>query len=272
VAPSLGGRVLDLPLLLKFTSDSEELVWHHRGNVNVVADECSALFWFSVRPLGGLEEVAFEAYREIYSVLRELLYQYPNRIWHFIPFRGESIHNEYRKFCRGRGRWFSEAAIHSFPAATLAGAESGNMEVFGVASPQSPSPFTNPRQTDPWEYYSRDIEARPLFSRGVCDQFGVRWISGTGSIRGEATVFGGDIDAQLLEIRDNLASMEVDKGIIMYAAGYCVRPQDCTLVKQFIVSVLGVPSSHVYVFSRLLCRDDLLVEIEVAILPPNREQ
>jgi enamine deaminase RidA (YjgF/YER057c/UK114 family) len=133
----------------------------------------------------------------------------------------------------------------------------------------------NPRQTPSWRYSTRYGPLPPSFSRATLIRFDERphlLIGGTASVVGEDSRHPGDVDAQLNETLQNIAS------VVSAAAGHDIEP-DAALTHLVDVRVYVTKAGlaervmrtisprfprtrTIDVVVAQICRPELLVEIE----------
>lgn len=225
-------------------------------------------------------------YERLLSALNDEGFPHPVRIWAFVP----GIHSElasgsdrYRVFNSGRYaafvRWLgsSNAFRESLPAASAVGVEGDRLEisVLGLSSPGVSA--ENPRQTPAFEYSAAHGKCPPCFSRATWAQFssgGRLLVSGTASIRGECSVHEESLELQLAESLDNLEHLlrsirepsGFSLGGVEHARVYFARSSDRTAVERHVRERLPA-AAHIEFVQALICRAELLVEIEATVLP-----
>lgn len=210
-----------------------------------------------VSPNNGIEAAANVAY----EFLLNQTSLYPVHIRNFIPDILKEVDgtNTYKRFCSARKEFYDKNDITDFPSACGVGSETEYLEVVAILSDVNPIRLSSRMQEEPSKYPS--TFGTPLFSRGsiVGDDI---FVSGTASIRGSETMFPGDVIAQLRltldAIRDIMSSQHKkleDCSVITYVKHESDIPEvSAELKKQGITSkIINVD----------ICRDDLLVEIEI---------
>lgn len=210
---------------------------------------------------------------------------HPIRIWQFIPdlhkASGQGL-DRYMVFNQGRfdafSTWFGgpESFARTLPAATAVGHDGRDLFVHFLSARDPGRPVENPRQRAAFEYSRRFGPSPPCFSRGTVfelDGAATLLIAGTASIRGEETMFAGDLEAQVTETLENLASLiraashqDPDEfggalARVTTARVYVVDPAVASIVESYLRNSLpGLRSLEV--FHALICRTGLLVEVE----------
>jgi len=184
-----------------------------------------------------------------------------------------------------------------YPSATGIGANAGGVVLECIAIDADTSlqivPLSNPQQQDA-HLYSQEVlvgapissvpkKTSPKFERAklVCDnQAGLVYVSGTASIRGQTTVGLGDVEAQTLTTIENIRELTSPENLKLagfraeseaepfsYLRVYVKHAPDIPHVKNICEKAYGqIPS--IYVVSDI-CRPELLVEIEGAVLYPS---
>lgn len=245
----------------------------------------------------GLDADRFHAaVRSAYELLRERLEgsDTPHliRVWNFIPGilapLGELEHR-YMVFNAARHEaylgWYGAAENFATRVATASGVghDGDDLLVHGLAAGRSGTPIENPRQVSSFCYSHRYGPLPPCFARATMVRLGydktVRLlVGGTASVRGEETVFVGDLGQQLDETFRNLEAL-VDAALHSAGSGpsppgpggslrryrnlrvYYRRADDRERVMRAATEAFGGLRA-VELARADLCRDGLLVEIE----------
>ena len=233
---------------------------------------------------GKLEEAAQEVYRD---VLRATAGHHLARIWNFVPAINAVTADaggleNYRAFCRGRARAFEERHGAEFaacvPAASAVGCDSPRLTVAFAATRAAPRHVENPAQMPAYDYPADYGPRSPSFARAtvVPGRGGSTvFISGTASIRGHATIAPDGLAGQLDCTLENLAGISRACGLGPHLAQgggaarffkvYLRRVEDHPFVAAILAERLFVPGDRVTYLRADICRQPLLVEIEVSL-------
>lgn len=223
-----------------------------------------------------LEAIAYESYRRLFALARDLGYPHVFRLWNFFAdiTADENGLERYALFCRGRHRALTqvlEAFEQNLPAASAIGTHVPGLMVCFLAAKSRGAQVENPRQLSAFRYPPRYAPKSPPFSRSICMAWeGVRpqlFISGTASIVGYATRHVGDFAAQATETLDNIDALLEAAGrrtlssfrlelLRVYARREVLEPE----LRGLIAARLG--PLPLLILRGELCRRDLLVEIE----------
>jgi enamine deaminase RidA (YjgF/YER057c/UK114 family) len=211
---------------------------------------------------------------------------------------GDGERQDYQVFNDTRSLYYGTADfINGYPAATGIGAGYGGIVLDFIALKDSTKlailPVKNPEQTDAHDYSQEVLvgesvvmctaKTTPKFERAKLLQEGDRYVvyvSGTASIRGEETVAIGDAEAQTSVTIENIEKLTAPENLIKNGAApgmekvnghslshcrvYIKYKEDLPEVEKVCSRYYkGIPI--VYLVSDV-CRDNLLVEIEGAVL------
>lgn len=246
--------------------------------------------------LGGLDPDAFEqyvarAYEALLSGLDAFEERHPVRLWNYVPHihqeAGEGL-NRYMRFNAGRHSAFSRRAQGDpegfgswLPTASAVG-HSGEALVVQVLCCRAPGlPLENPRQVPAYRYSRRYGPLPPSFSRATAlpaDADGglgrAVLIGGTASVVGEASRHAGDLAAQINETCRNIAAIlavaqgredadHSDEGLerVRQLRVYVVRAEDTAAITDALQARFSA-AERIEVMPALICREDLLVEVE----------
>jgi chorismate lyase/3-hydroxybenzoate synthase len=235
-------------------------------------------------PPARLHERVRDAYLSVAATLNAQQ-RHPVRFWNFVP----QIHgpagpglDRYMVFNAGRfaacEHWHGSpnAFDHTLASASGVGVFGSALAIHCLAADAAGEPVENPRQVPAYKYSRRYGPRPPCFARAtqLTRQVQGAWwllVAGTASIRGEETMYVGDIEAQTIETLDNLdallAAAEAQRGTGHARARftslriYIVRPGDLAIVRERIEERYGRVPDVEYAQAEL-CRADLLVEIE----------
>ena len=198
------------------------------------------------------------------------------RAWNFVPDILAPMSDggdRYMSFNAGRhdaftARFGAAGLASSAPAATGVGHAGGALSIHVLATAAAGRSIDNPRQTPAHRYSPRFGPLPPCFARAtrVVLPAGPRLlVAGTAAIRGEATRFANDFDAQLRLTIDNLLAVlprdECDRAptldrfesLRVYAPPMADLDAVERVLPRGVVEIEPVAA---------LCRADLLIEIE----------
>jgi len=228
-----------------------------------------------------IQQAAYDAYRALFALQRELNLPHAQRIWHWLSAvtAGSRDDERYQRFCRGRAEALDAPGhdMTTLPPATLVSSHRRGLRMHALLGDTPVAPIENPRQVSAYRY-PRDYGVRPpAFARaGIVRMAGTRYllISGTASIVGHETRHLDDVEAQAREALTNIDAVVATAGPDMDPEGnppggkrsleclkaYVRHPHDTPAVLALLRDHLpGVPLA---VLHAPLCRDDLLVEFE----------
>ena len=296
----------DLPQWVSGLVDVEGAPWREAGaglSVRAVVNDRFTLASVACREAVRLDEATFhrctaEAYRLLADELEGGCTGHLVRVWNFIPeilAPLGSLPQRYMVFNAGRFSayedWYRGRESFDRQVATASGVGhlGSDFLIHGLASAAAGIPVENPRQTPSYRYSSRYGPLPPCFARATrvrVDPARSPWllVGGTASVRGEETVFPGDLEAQAEETLCNLAAV-VAAGLGIPAPNDHGSGADL-LARYRHLRVYYVHAEHEQEVARLierpfadaevelvradLCRGDLLIEIEgVAELTPR---
>lgn len=238
-------------------------------------------FW-RADPAQDLETSARHAYATLLKLIgAHRLY----RAWNFVPRINAVEHGleNYRRFCRGRSLAFESHFGAGFrqhlSAASAVGTNDRSIAVAFLAGRETPTHFENPVQVPAFDYPPQYGPRPPSFARAtsVRTQAGEQiFISGTAAIRDHRTVGAGDLQAQLTYTFDNLrligraagAGNEIgaDAGWRRSFRVYLRHDTDLAAARARLERELVRPDDTTQFLRADICRADLLVEIEVALV------
>ena len=218
------------------------------------------------------------------------------RFWNHIPDirrTNERGLDRYMVFNAGRfaacSQWFGGPAAFDrlLPTASAVGHDGADLVVHALAGNDAGVAVENPRQVPSYRYSQRFGPRPPCFARAtVLHGAGgpLILVAGTASIRGQETVYVGDVRAQMLETFENLSVLvEAAAAAVRPIAPprppqpaqcpleplrrfrelrvYYVRERDRLTVARMVAAALP-HLEHVECVRADLCRPDLLVEVE----------
>jgi chorismate lyase/3-hydroxybenzoate synthase len=235
-----------------------------------------------------------EIYRLIERELRSRTACYPVRIWNHLPdihASGADGADRYMAFNAGRyqaySQWLGGAGDfdRTVPTASAVGHDGDDLVIHALGSRTPGIAVANPRQIAPHRYSKRFGPKPPCFARATVLPAGPQtprriFVGGTASIRGEESIYLGDLARQTQETFDNLAHLI--RAAVTESAScnglaaadaiqwlgkfrnlriYYVREADRALIEA-MVSHTFAPSCAIEYVRANLCRAELLVEIE----------
>jgi len=240
----------------------------------------------------GLEDTAArarDAFMKMEAILRcaGMTFDHVVRQWNYIESllaietAGCRGHQAYQAFNDVRTLVYEPAEFPAgYPASTGIGQAAGGVAIEFLALDAPPNvavvPFSNPRQVDAHRYSAgllvgESIEdlprkSTPKFERAKRVARGgeqVIFVSGTAAIVGERSVAPGDVAEQTRTTIENIAALIGDRRLSRLRA-YVKRTEDVATVSSICEAAFG-PIPALYVQADV-CRDDLLVELEGALV------
>ncbi len=219
------------------------------------------------------------------------------RQWNYVPGitgfieRGNKTFQNYQVFNEIRQSNYSACNFdNGYPSATGIGTGFGNFCIDFIASasnnPINIKPLSNPKQSDAYKY-SQDkligdringtLKMAPLFERAKIvedEDFNTIFISGTASITGEETIGIGNIVLQTETTIDNISELTSEikhkyDSLYTYVRAYIKYEKDLDTVKS--ICEKKFPGVKTVYLKSDICREDLLVEIETALVQKKIE-
>ncbi len=199
------------------------------------------------------------------------------RMWNFIPGINEgdaSDQDRYMRFNAARFDAFSRRhpVNHPYPPASGVGHEGRDLVLHLMAGDIRVETIDNPRQTLPEDYSKTWGLMPPVFTRSALihglEENPLLIVSGTASVRGEATMHEEDVDRQLDETIENLekllrlASPGTDEPKLDSMLVYVPEQKHLDRLRTRIENELASPATDTEYRLGKLCRKSLLVEIE----------
>jgi chorismate lyase/3-hydroxybenzoate synthase len=233
-----------------------------------------------------VSELEAETYGAYKSIGRELDTRrlHAVRFWNHIPQinqRMDDGRDRYMVFNAGRYRafcsWYGGPSEFDRQIATASGIGhlGRDLLVHCLAMEQSGSAIENPRQVAPYHYSKRFGPLPPAFARATVlkateDLPGRILVGGTASVRGEDSVYFGDLSQQLDETFVNLgalvsAARPGSNGVALshYRELRAYVPQEANFDGVITAIAQKFPTlQRLEVLRADLCRPELLVEIE----------
>jgi chorismate lyase/3-hydroxybenzoate synthase len=299
-----GTSVLDVPAWVRLRLATDRHLQHSRVDdleLTQVKARDATLLTVCCRDAVGLDADALEEqtatiYRLMASTLCAARHRYPLRFWNWLPSIHEpmdALRDRYMVFNAGRFKaycewWGGREAIPSFvPTASGVGHAGRDLVVHCLAGARPGAAIENPRQVPSFGYSRRYGPLPPCFARATLIDPELL-IGGTASIRGEQSMFPGDIESQLNETLANLSSVISAAARIASHAEAPLSDLDALAAVTSMRAYHTQPSRAGWIHTALherfpelatielvqaeLCRAELLLEIEgVAHLPSRTE-
>lgn len=277
---------------------------HRVGAVMLSETEADGLLLLSASvsravalPALTLQRRTAEAYSTILQKLSSNRAWHPVRIWNWIPDINAAMPSgidRYMVFNAGRFAAYSMyydrcgAFERSIATATAVGHDGEDLIVQMLAAIHPGISVENPRQIRSCEYSDQFGPMPPCFARATLAPKGLSdlpdlFIGGTASVRGEASMHEGNVEAQSEETLWNLAHLIAEGARLRGITGQLPAPIDlCAELRRFdSMRIFFVRSQHAEVIHKTvwpyvdhldalhlelvradICRPDLLVEIE----------
>lgn len=230
-----------------------------------------------------------QAYQAIFDAVgaRHLI-----RVWNFIPGLLDPVGASHRYLVFNAGRYdaFSKHFNGSddfpriVPTASGVGTSSDDLEIYALAADQSGRALANPRQVDSFRYSREYGWPPPCFARATAVPWpgtpeGRLLVGGTAAVRGEVTVFEGQLEAQAEETFKNLAAVVAaglgtpdldveDRSVRMdllarfrHVRTYYTLPHSRDAIAETTARIFP-HAEQIEIACAELCRGDLLIEIE----------
>lgn len=266
--------------------------WWYRGEVrysrsgDVRLAECrdytAAIVWKDTNNGLDIRELTRQSYEELIDAVRTTSHPKLVRIWNYFDDinSGDDDFEEYRRFCVGRAEAFDALDIHdeSSPTGTAIGTRNGGgLALIAIASNRDFQPVENPRQTSAFLYPRQYGPRSPKFSRGgllSLDTHDLFLISGTAAVVGHESNHPYNTSLQAEETLRNLALLcdetaslkpgktqfFVDRNSFLRV--YLKNPEDYHDVRKMLKTVLQGFDQRVIFLHGVICRRELMVEIE----------
>jgi chorismate lyase/3-hydroxybenzoate synthase len=231
----------------------------------------------------GLEAAARRLYTDLLQATREL---HLARIWNYVPginAPGPGGFENYRLFSRARSLAFEQHYGPDFkpllPAASAVGTKVPALTITFAASPRVPRHHENPLQVAAYDYPAEYGPRPPSFARATLVAGPVSrtaFISGTAAIRGHATFAPHRLLPQVECTLENLRQISLTCGLgpnldrggrsARHFKVYVRHADDQAAVAEILERELLTKADQVSYLHADICREDLLVEIEVTLL------
>lgn len=221
-----------------------------------------------------------QAYEEIYDCLQHGACHHLLRTWNYFPGITDPASHQssrYDLFCSARLQAMQACNAGSgiYPAATVIGNRNPCLQIYFLAGDAPGIAVENPRQTSAYDYPTTDVQAPPLFSRGMLKPWGERmhfYVSGTASIVGHETQHPDDVGAQLNESLNNVETLVVHandrhqtrlnaQDDLLCIKVYVRHRRDVPHIQRVLAARLPSTTPRILLLGEM-CRTDLLVEIE----------
>jgi len=222
------------------------------------------------------------AYTVIFEEMNRWNYPFLLRTWNYFPdiTCGQDTLNNYHLFCSGRARAYEKVSFlpHTYPAATVIGTHQPGLFIYFIAGKSNGIEIENTQQVSAYHYPPAYSQDPPLFSRALLHRNRLQeilFVSGTASITGHSTQFGGDVNRQLDVCLNNIENL-ISTAIVEHQFAK-ITLQDCSHLKVYLKHAkdLDTVRTHlrlyfgstvpVYYLQGDMCRPDLLVEIEAVV-------
>ena len=206
----------------------------------------------------------------------------PIRWWNYLPDPGEMLTDtldRYMVFNAGRREGFGRSSrggpIQQIAAtASAVGVATDDLVIHCLSSSTGGVAVENPRQIPAWQYSARYGPVPPTFSRATTAEIDGRRLlilGGTASVVGEDSMHIGDVQAQLEETFCNLGTLvstarrnpEASTQTLARMTDlrvYLTPNQSATAVHAAVQA--RCPRARIELATAVLCRPELLVEIE----------
>jgi len=237
---------------------------------------------------GAFDEIVGQMIVHAFGLLRQTAAPHAVRIWNFIPaiydvmapgldrYRAFNL-ARHRSFCR----LFGAAAVDAgtLPTASCVGHAGKGLAIHVLGATNPGTPIENPRQIPAFAYSPRYGPRPPCFARATLAGFAggpVLLVGGTASVLGEDSAHVGSRSAQLHETLTNLTTLISDArrvagstpaatfAGVLAARVYYKHPGDLPWLREHMPPELSVCAEYV---RAEICRDELLVEIELIVDP-----
>ncbi len=231
-----------------------------------------------------LEDITKKLYNQIFDVMDTQRMPHFSRAWHYLPAinSAEQSLERYRRFSMGRHDAFianGRQIERDAPAASALGSqaisgEPNQLVIYFIATATSGTPIENPRQVSAYRYPAQYGPKSPTFARAFLAPTpqDIFYVSGTASIVGHETLHAGDVRAQTRETIANIVALKAE-GIAhgmeaecqsTHMKVYVRHATDIGVVNEEVESAFGdVQTTEIVYFEADICREDLLVEIEL---------
>ena len=273
-----------LPGLTVLDGQSEEL-WLVRGTVQARSTQCDGFTvdhgaehaWLQqsvpAPTDGDWAALTKQLFMRLHAAIDALGMPHVLRLWAVIPdiHHGEGDEERYKQFCFGRHEAYTTLGLstETYPAATVIGSRSGQLELQVIAARTPGIPQENPRQTSAYHYPRQNGPRSPSFSRAMLLP-GLTLVSGTAAVRGSETQHPGDAVGQLMAIFDNLDTLAASSGRQDWQPAYGrIYLRDADQTKAIREAALQrFPASLAWpILQADICRQDLICEVETAFQP-----
>jgi chorismate lyase / 3-hydroxybenzoate synthase len=226
------------------------------------------------------ERAITDAYIAIADRLKDLPASHPVRFWNYIPdihAKGTESLDRYMVFNAGRytacQQWLGgeDAFPRLLATASGVGHAGADFVIHALGTAQPGVAVENPRQVPAYRYSRRYGPKPPCFARATVVPLQGRQailVGGTASVRGEESVFVGDVRKQVGETLDNLAALlqaatgdeTAGPHLFKDVRVYLVKAEDEQTLKS--IATAAFSGARIEYVQADICRQDLLVEIE----------
>jgi chorismate lyase/3-hydroxybenzoate synthase len=231
------------------------------------------------------QQAVMDAFAAVFDQLAPAGAVHPVRFWAFVPdihARLEPDLDRYMVFNAARfaaySAWYGgrDTFPRALATASAVGTSGEDLVLHCLAAETAGQPVENPRQVPAYRYSRRFGPLPPCFARATLvrprGSAPLLMVGGTASIRGEQSMYVGDLAAQVEETLANLASVasaatggdEPDGAALAryrHLRAYHRRPEDREEVERRLSAAFPALAS-LELLSAELCRPELLVEVE----------
>lgn len=273
--------------------------WWYRGQVTVTGDdhasvaECEdyavvileAEEWYG----DDFQAVTQQAYEALLAAVRRTSHSQIVKIWNYVGGinTGDGDLERYRQFSVGRAAAFAAFGVEDkdAPTGTAIGTQSDTgLTLIALSSKRSFRLTENPRQVSAFHYPRQYGPSSPKFGRGgfvATDSHRLFILSGTAAVVGHESAWPYDVLRQTGEILRNLdvlcnsvsvldagaTPLVLDRDSVLRV--YLRDPEDYERVAQELDRAFGAHAPSVIFLHGLICRRELMVEIDGARVTGN---
>ena len=230
-----------------------------------------------------LGQCAESLYDELFALTGDA---YLYRIWNYLPEinAGQGDQENYRRFCVGRSQSFHRAfgvnETSYMPAGTCVGCDGEHLTVLFLSAPTRPDHHENPKQIPAYRYPRQYGPTPPSFARattGAINGARHRYISGTAAVLGHQSQARGDLAGQIAITCDHLETVDAQTraghpqaAVSSFLSGkvYLRHAAHYEEAKALLEQRFPQYAAQLVYLRSDICRQDLLVEIELAFVDP----
>ena len=220
-----------------------------------------------------LEAVAYGAWQRLLQFSAGRGFPHIVRAWNHVPRINEGAGDDerYKRFCRGRGRAFDALGYGcgQYPASSAVGNDGTTLVAYLFACTEPGRHHENPRQVSAYSYPRRYGPRPPSFARATAKVWGEAthvYVSGTASIVGHRSRYGGNVDGQIAVTFDNVDRLlhridgKAGSGMLDLLRVYVRDPANLARVMAGVGRF--APHAAVVYVRADICRCELALEIE----------